>query len=190
MQSKWLKADATTAKRTATSLRKMAERLGADVESKGVLLAAARIADRIADTKANEAVREKRNEDYYAAAIAKAKNEAEAKVRADWPMNTLTQKLALIRLNDEYALRSAVRIIADETRKRYQPIEQSFQNFVDDALREVVSAIAHATVSRKSDVATQVCEFARKFEAFTVSAEVKSAADAIAPFFAPQQVAA
>ena len=33
-------------------------------------------------------------------------------------------------------------------------------------------------------------EFARKFEAFAASAEVKAVADAIAPYFAPQQVAA
>lgn len=190
MNSKWLKADASTAKRTATSLRKMAERLGTDVESKGVLLAAARIADRIADTKANEAVREKRNEDYYAAAIAKAKNEAEAKIRADWPMNLLTQKLALIRLEGEYALRSAVRFVTDETKSRYRTNEQLLQSLVDDAFREVVGFIAHATVSKKTDVVTQVCEFARKFEAFTVSAEVKSAAETIAPSIAPQQVAA
>ena len=189
MKSQWLKTDATTAKRTATSLRKMAEQLGTDVESRGVLLAAARIADRIADTKKSDAAREKRNEEAYAAAIAKAKTQAEAKIRADWPLNTLTQKLALIRLNGEYALRHVIPFISGPKPSRLS-YEQLLQMLVDDAFREVVSGIAYATVSKKTDVVTQVCEFARKFEAFAASAEVKVVADAIAPYFAPQQVAA
>ena len=159
--SKHLQNTASATKRAATTLRKIANTIQS-IEDKGVLLAAARIAESVGNKTADDAKAKRREEEAYRAFMKKAKVEAEKKIRADWPMETTLQKVAIWSCNTYYS-KPIDEYMRDSLygRNTYQSL---LTRELDEAISEIADSIAYHSYHRKISVTEAICERARKID--------------------------
>ena len=162
LESKHMQNGASAAKRAATTLRNIAECIQS-VEEKGVLLAAARIAETYGSKRTTDAKAKKRQEQAYEKFITKAKAEAEAKIRADFPMATTLQKVAIWSIKNAY--REPLDAYLRRAHSKWNTLHGILKSEIDDAISEIASDIAYDCYRKKIYVSAAICEPARKVEA-------------------------
>lgn len=172
MISDHYKRQTTTAKRTATTLLALADTTQ-DAEAKGILLAASRVVSQIARESHARHQEEARKEAAYAAAMKRLVPEAAAKIKADWPMQTTLQRMALIATHT-----GAVLLPLSADRIERNP-SINFKSELDYAIGELASSIAHAAYSSKTTIADAICKYARLCEAMYSHITVKECAERI-----------
>lgn len=157
--SKHLQNTASAAKRAATTLRKIANTTQS-IEDKGVLLAAARIAESVGNKTSADAKTKRREEEAYRAFMQKAKIEAEKKIRSDWPMVTTLQKAAI------WSCQSFTSTPLDERMRDSLYGRNTYHSLLarelDEAISDIAGSVAYNSYQRKIPVAEAICEPARK----------------------------
>jgi len=177
MLARHYKNAATAARRTATSLRSMADHCP-EAEAKGILLAAARVSEQIAKQNKAKADEQKRSEDAYAAAMKRLIPEAAAKIKAEWPITPTVKSVAIIAL-DRYKRNLASAFETLSTPSRYTTASQSFAEMVDDSIKNIAGSIAYEAHKNKTTVAVVICDYARKVQALYFDETVKRHAELI-----------
>ncbi len=160
-QSKYMQNDASAAKRAATTLRHIAERVQS-LEDKGVLLAAARVAETYGKTRSVDAKEKKRQEQEYETFYRKAKAEAEAKIRAEWPMESTLQKVAILSISSYFGAKIDIYMV------RYHsgfntPI-RILETEIDSAISDIASSVAYDCYHKKISVSEAIENKRRRAE--------------------------
>lgn len=137
--SKRLKNQATAAKRTASSLRSLADANGIDAADRGVLLTAARIVDAMAGKTSREAKTLKAAEDKFDRTYKAALPEATKLVTA-LPSESTLDRLALVSMISYHGGYIAQCLNGQEPPERLQ---RALKMEVEDSIRDEASSIAY-----------------------------------------------
>lgn len=137
--SKRLANHAAAAKRTASSLRSLAESADLDIADRGVLLTAARIVDTLAGKTSKEAKTKKAAEEKFERARQAAMPEA-TKLVAALPQTTTRERVALVYMNSYRCTYLQECLNAKNSPEQLQRV---LKMDVDDAIREEVGSIAY-----------------------------------------------
>lgn len=180
MSAKHYSNAASTATRTATQLRKMAEYCQ-DAEAKGILLAAARVSAQIAKQRKDLATKAKREEAEYEAFIRKTKPEALAKIKADWPTTTTLQRAAIIavRESSDSLHYSLDRITRPMWPGQFKTAQQRFDAELDYAREEIAGYIAYLSWTHKRPLVDVICNRAKLLETYYTNTDVKRFAEQV-----------
>lgn len=164
-QSKHYENQSSAAKRTSTQLKALADQC-LDAESKGILLAASRVTSQIARERKTMAGTHKAKEVAYEKAMRTMMPEAEAKIRAEWPINTTLEKVALIVLNGLGHRLDSILVPPSYSRST---TAQEFEQTVEESIKEIASSIAYRAHKDSKTVSEAICEYAIRFENATKS---------------------
>lgn len=137
--SKRLANHATAAKRTASSLRSLADSSGMDAADRGVLLTAVRIVEAIAGKTSREAKTLKAAEDKFDRAYKAALPEATKLVNA-LPCETTLDKLALVTISTYHGGYLTQCLNGQEPAERLQRV---LKMEVEDSIRDEAASIAY-----------------------------------------------
>lgn len=147
-ESKRIANRAATAKRTASSLRSIAEYSDMDIADRGVLLTAARIVDTLAGKKSKEAKAKKAAEDKFERDRQAAMPDATKMVNA-LPQTTTLDRIALVYMNSYRCTYLEQCLNAKDSPEHLLRV---LKMDVDDAIREEAGSIAYKAAKEGNPV--------------------------------------
>lgn len=161
---KYLKDKAANARRAATTLRTLSEDASLSIADRGVMIAAASIAEALANQSAKLGKERKASEEKYERELIAARQQAK-KLLAQLPATSIVEKVAIVSLNS-YRLKYLI----DElnTDKSPENLRRNLNYWVENTITELANDIASALVSKKH-------EMAASFEACQENLKLKAA---------------
>lgn len=183
-ESKRIANRAATAKRTASSLRSLAESTDLDIADRGVLLTAARIVDTLAGKTSKEAKTKKAAEEKFERDRQAAMPDATKLVNA-LPQTTTLDRIALVYMNSYRCTYLEQCLNAKDSPEHLQRV---LNMDVDDAIREESGHLAYKAAKEGKPMSCyqpelvgrfnrayespDVVRIAQRFDAATATAEV------------------
>lgn len=158
-ESKRIANRAASAKRTASSLRSLAEATDLDAADRGLLLTAARVVDKIAGEKSKEAKAKKAAEEKFERARKAAMPEA-TKLVAALPQTTTIDRIALVYMNSYRCTYLEQCLNAKDSPEHLQRI---LKMDVEDAIREEAADLSYKAAKEGKPVSCYQPELVGRF---------------------------
>lgn len=180
-----LKNSGSAAKRAATAMRSIADDPVFDIADRGVLLAAAKIADSFAHRKDSEAKLAKAEEAKYERDNKAARAKIEPAVRA-LPCQTIAEKVVLACINRFYSY--LVKTLSQPTQRE---IQLELDYYAQTALSDTISNAAHWVATGKGSADQAIEDIKGKYSEIKADPKITALAARFVEALTPdQQVAA
>lgn len=181
-----LKNRGSAAKRAATALRSIADDTGFDIADRGVLLAAAKIADSFAHRKEREAKQAKAEEAKYERDNKAARAKIEPAIRA-LPCQTIAEKVALTCIRSHF-YSYLVKALSQPTQRE---IQWELDYYAQTALSDTISNAAYWVATGKGSADQAIEDIKGKHSEVKADQKINALAARFVEALTPvQQVAA